>query len=81
MDTTIQGLPMTEQKMEKIVREILAIDVGDGISFEFLAIFFTAPFICSALFIATLPCIFPLLLLFEIFFHISLIFVRLSPRS
>lgn len=26
---------MTEQKMEKIVREILAIDVGDGISFEF----------------------------------------------
>lgn len=35
MDTTIQGLPMTEQKMEKIVREILAIDVGDGISFEF----------------------------------------------
>lgn len=34
MDTTIQGLPMTED-MEKIVREILAIDVEDGIYFEY----------------------------------------------
>lgn len=36
MDTTIQGLPMTEQKMEKILKEILGIDVGDGICFEFM---------------------------------------------
>ena len=28
MDTTIQGLPMTEQEMERIVKEILRIDVG-----------------------------------------------------
>ncbi len=35
MDTTIEGLPMTEQEMERIVKEILAIDVGDGICFEF----------------------------------------------
>ena len=35
MDTTIQGLPMTEQEMEHIVKEILSIDVGDGICFEF----------------------------------------------
>lgn len=36
MDTTIQGLPMTEQEMEKILKEILSIDVGDGICFEFM---------------------------------------------
>lgn len=36
MDTTIQGLPMTEQEMEKILKEILGIDVGDGICFEFM---------------------------------------------
>lgn len=35
MDTTIQGLPMTEQEMEHIVKEILSIDVRDGIYFEF----------------------------------------------
>ena len=35
MDTTIQGLPMTEQEIERILREILGIDVGDGICFEF----------------------------------------------
>lgn len=36
MDTTIQGLPMTEQEMGKILKEILGIDVGDGICFEFM---------------------------------------------
>lgn len=35
MDTTIQGLPMTEQTMEQVVKEIIDIDVGDGILFEF----------------------------------------------
>lgn len=35
MDTTIQGLPMTEQTMEQVVKEIIGIDVGDGILFEF----------------------------------------------
>lgn len=35
MDTTIQGLPMTEEEMERIVKEILAIDVEDGIYFEY----------------------------------------------
>lgn len=36
MDTTIQGLPMTEQEMERILKEILGIEVGDGICFEFM---------------------------------------------
>lgn len=35
MDTTIQGLPVTEQEMERIIKEILSIDVGDGIRFEY----------------------------------------------
>jgi len=35
MDTTIQGLPMTEEEMEKIIKEILALDVEDGIHFEY----------------------------------------------
>jgi len=38
MDTTIQGLPMTEQAMEEVVKEIINIDVGDGILFEFIRI-------------------------------------------
>lgn len=36
MDTTIQGLPMTEKDMERILKEILSIDVRDGISFELM---------------------------------------------
>lgn len=36
MDTTIQGLPMTEKDMERILKEILGIDVRDGISFELM---------------------------------------------
>ena len=35
MDTTVTGIDMEEAEIEKIVREILQIDVGDGISFEF----------------------------------------------
>ena len=35
MDTTIQGLPMTEEEIEKIIKEILALDVEDGIHFEY----------------------------------------------
>lgn len=35
MDTTIQGLPMTEQAMEQVVKEIISIDAKDGILFEF----------------------------------------------
>lgn len=35
MDTTIRGLPMTKQAMEQIVKEIINIDIGDGILFEF----------------------------------------------
>lgn len=35
MDTTIQGLPMTEEEIEKIIKEILALDVEDGIHFGY----------------------------------------------
>lgn len=35
MDTTVTGIDMEEAEIEKIIREILQIDVGDGISFEF----------------------------------------------
>lgn len=35
MDTTVQGLPMEEGIIEEIIKEILAIDVEDGITFEF----------------------------------------------
>lgn len=38
MDTTIQGLPMTEQGIEQVVKEIIYIDIGDGILFEFKGI-------------------------------------------
>lgn len=38
MDTTIQGLPMSEQEIERILREILGINVGDEICFEFIRI-------------------------------------------
>lgn len=34
MDTTIQGLPMIKQEMERILKEILGIDMGDGIWLE-----------------------------------------------
>lgn len=35
MDTTVIGINMDKAEIEKIVREILLIDVGDGILFEF----------------------------------------------
>lgn len=38
MDTTIQGLPMTETEMTNILKEILAVDVDDGIDFEFVGL-------------------------------------------
>lgn len=38
MDTTIQGLPMTKLAMEQVVKEIINIDIGDGIIFEFRGI-------------------------------------------
>lgn len=35
MDTTIHGMPMTEEKIEQAIKEILEMDVGDGICFIF----------------------------------------------
>lgn len=38
MDTTVRGIPMEEDKVCDIVKEIVAIDVGDEIVFEFVKI-------------------------------------------
>jgi predicted nucleotidyltransferase component of viral defense system len=35
MDTTVTGINMEEQEIERIIREILRLNVGDGIEFEF----------------------------------------------
>ena len=35
MDTTVIGINMEEAEIERIIREILLIDVGDGIDFTF----------------------------------------------
>lgn len=35
MDTTVTGIDMEETEIERIIREILLIDVGDGIEFTF----------------------------------------------
>ena len=35
MDTTVTGINMEETEIEKIIREIFLIDVGDGIEFTF----------------------------------------------
>ena len=35
MDTTVRGIPMEEDTIEHIVKEILSIDTDDGISFSF----------------------------------------------
>ena len=35
MDTTVRGIDMTEENIERIIKEILAIDAGDGIIFHF----------------------------------------------
>jgi predicted nucleotidyltransferase component of viral defense system len=34
MDTTVKGLPVSRESIEDILREIISIDVGDGIAFE-----------------------------------------------
>ncbi|MBQ5560393.1 MAG: nucleotidyl transferase AbiEii/AbiGii toxin family protein [Lachnospiraceae bacterium] len=35
MDTTVRGIDMDEANLEQIIKEILSIDAGDGISFQF----------------------------------------------
>lgn len=35
MDTTVRGIPMEEESIEKIIKEIIRTDVEDGILFEF----------------------------------------------
>ena len=35
MDTTIRGIDMDEANIERIIKEIFAIDTGDGITFRF----------------------------------------------
>lgn len=35
MDTTVKGIDMDEANIERIIKEILAIDTGDGITFHF----------------------------------------------
>ena len=35
MDTTVRGIQMEEDEIVSAVKEIIAMDVGDGISFEF----------------------------------------------
>ncbi|MCL2160110.1 MAG: nucleotidyl transferase AbiEii/AbiGii toxin family protein [Oscillospiraceae bacterium] len=34
MDTTIKGLSVNRREIDKILHEIIAIDIGDGVSFE-----------------------------------------------
>lgn len=38
MDTTVRGIQMEEDEIVKTVKEILAVDVGDGIAFEYQSI-------------------------------------------
>ena len=38
MDTTLKGMVVSHEKLEEVLREIIAIDVGDGVSFEFESI-------------------------------------------
>ena len=38
MDTTVTGIDMKEDEIQKIITEILSIDVGDGIEFKFTKI-------------------------------------------
>lgn len=35
MDTTVQGILLEEDEIVRIIKEILAIDIGDGITFEY----------------------------------------------
>ena len=34
MDTTVKGLPSNRERIEGILRDIIAIDLDDGVSFE-----------------------------------------------
>ena len=34
MDATVKGLPMNRLELEKVLREIIVLDAGDGVSFE-----------------------------------------------
>lgn len=36
LDTTVRGILMEEDNIVQIVKEIMSIDVGDGIQFEFM---------------------------------------------
>lgn len=38
MDTTVRGIQMEEDEIVKAVKEVLAVDVGDGIAFEYQSI-------------------------------------------
>lgn len=38
MDTTVRGIQMEEDEIAKCIQEILAVDVGDGIEFEYKSI-------------------------------------------
>ncbi len=38
MDTTVRGIQMDKENISDIIKEIVAIDVGDGITFEFVKI-------------------------------------------
>lgn len=38
MDTTVRGIQMEEAEITSIIKEILAIDIGDGVQFSFLKI-------------------------------------------
>jgi len=36
MDTTVRGIPMEEENIKAIIKEIIAIDVSDGVEFKFV---------------------------------------------
>lgn len=36
MDTTIKGLPVTEENLTKIIKEICNLDINDGVTFDYL---------------------------------------------
>ena len=38
MDTTVKGLPVNREEIEKMVREIIAVEVDDGVAFEIKSI-------------------------------------------
>lgn len=38
MDTTVRGIQMEEDDIVRIIKEILTVDVGDGIRFEYESI-------------------------------------------